>query len=168
MVATLNTVVATIAPSSPLCGSYPTTTATGYKRDVHSCPSLKERGRIANNVNAKVFLSVHINAPNLLVGTLPNPFGNGTSVLYNSNKPAAEPLATQMAAAVSLSLGTNNRGAKVDDTIAVLKPTVTGMPAVLIEVARLSGSDERLLHAPTSATRAALGIHSAIQSYFVN
>ena len=137
------------------------------KRDVNSCPSLKERGRIANNANAKAFVSIHINAPNTIVG-VPNPFGNGTSALYNSAKPLAQKLADQMSQAVSVNLGTNNRGPKIDDTIAVLKPTVTNMTAVLIEIARLSGSDEQILHAAGSTTKAAAGIQSAVQSYLNN
>lgn len=137
------------------------------KRDANTCPTLKERGRIANNANAKAFVSVHINAPNTVLG-IDNPFGNGTSALYNSSKSAAKSMADQMSASVSVNLGTNNRGSQANDNIAVLKPTVTNMIAVLIEVARLSGKDEQILHASGSTTKAASGIQSAVQSYLGN
>jgi N-acetylmuramoyl-L-alanine amidase len=123
------------------------------------------RGRIANNANAKAFVSIHINAPNVVAG-VENPIGNGTSALYNVNKSGSFNLADEMARAVSSSLGVNNRGAQVDDGIAVLKPTVTSMNAVLLEAARLSGRDEQLLHAPDGAARVAAGVLSAIRSFF--
>lgn len=138
------------------------------KRDANSCPTLKERGRIANNANAKAFVSIHINAPSTIGGVVNDYFGNGTSALYNSGKPLSQAFADQMSRAVSMNLGTNNRGSKIDDTVAVLKPTVTNMTAVLIEVARLSGSDEQILHAARSATKTAVGIQSAVQSYLGN
>lgn len=135
------------------------------KKDVSSCPTFKERGAIANNSNAKIFISVHINAPRTLLGI---PYSNGTSVIYNTSKPKAAAVADNMSRAVSVNLGTNNRGATVDNSLAVLKPTVTNMTAVLLETARLSGSDEQILHAAGSATKAAAGIQSAVQTYIGN
>ena len=74
-----------------------------------------------------------------------------------------------MAGNVSSSLGVNNRGVKVDDEIAVLKPTVTNTDiAVLVEAARLSGDDEKKLHAPGSTTRIASGIKSALDKQLGN
>ncbi len=135
------------------------------KRDVISCPSFEKRGQIANDARAKVFVSIHINAPNTIIGIVNNLFGNGTSVIYNSEKPASKGLADQMSLAVSSNLGTTNRGSMVDDSLAVLKPKVTKMTAVLVEVARLSGTDEEILHTSGSVTRAAMGIQSAVQAY---
>jgi N-acetylmuramoyl-L-alanine amidase len=140
------------------------------KRDVNSCLELDERGRIANKERAKAFVSIHINAPNTIVG-IPLPFGNGTSAIYNSESPLSSlsrKLADQTSQAVSLAIGVNNRGVKIDNTLRVLKPKVINMTAVLIEVARLSGSDEQILHQAGSITKAATGIASAVQSYLGN
>ncbi|GAC1609631.1 MAG: hypothetical protein NVS3B3_16560 [Aquirhabdus sp.] len=133
------------------------------KKDVNSCPTFKERGRIANNANAKAFISVHINAPRTILD-VSVPFGNGTSALYNSAKPASVPLADQTALSVASNVGVNNRGSSARDDLAVLKPTVTKMTAVLVEVARLSGTDEQILHAPGSAAKAAAGIKAAVDA----
>lgn len=62
-------------------------------------------------------------------------------------------------------MGVNNRGSFVRDNLAVLKPQVTPTTAVLLEVARLSGTDEKILHAPSSAARAATGIKTALDAF---
>lgn len=135
------------------------------KRNANACPSYVDRGRIANNANAKAFVSVHINAPNPIPGNL---FGNGTSVLYDVNKSGSFNLADAMSRAVSSSLGVNNRGPAVVSDIAVLKPRVTSMNAVLLEAARLSGSDERTLHGSGAMARIAVGIKAALDSELGN
>lgn len=131
------------------------------------CPTYEERGEVAIGAEADVFVSIHINRRNPIPF---NPFANGTSAIYNSSRPvAAKNLAGLMAAKVSASLGVNNRGAMVDDGLAVLKKTVTPkMIAVLVEAARLSGSDEEKLHAADSATKVAAGIKAALDVYFGN
>lgn len=144
--------------------------ATAYKvvltkKDVNSCPTFLDRGRMANNANAKAFVSIHINRPNPLPGGF---FGNGTSVLYHSSKPASKGLAEAMATSVSSHLGVNNRGAMIADGIAVLKPSVTSMNAVLLEAARLSGDDELKLHRPESPARIAAGIKAALDTFLGN
>ncbi|RJG16332.1 N-acetylmuramoyl-L-alanine amidase [Massilia cavernae] len=143
------------------------------KADVNSCPNYIDRGKIANNARARVFVSIHINAPLQVMGypvPIPVPFVNGTSVLYNSEKPSSKALADSMSAAVAQNLGVNNRGAEVRDDLAVLKPTVTNnpIPAVLLEAARLSGSDEKALHSAGSAGRIATGIQTAIEAFVGN
>lgn len=136
------------------------------KNSANICPTYKKRGETAKDFKADVFVSVHINARNFIPF---NPFANGTSVIYNSSRPAeAKTLANLMAANVSASLGVNNRGAMVDDGLAVLKETVTPMTAVLVESARLSGSDEEKLHAAGSATKVAAGIKAALDAFFGN
>ena len=139
------------------------------KSSVNDCPEFVERGETAIDAEADVFVSVHINKRNDKWG-VEIPFGNGTSGIYNSSRPmAAKTLASLMAANVSACLGVNNRGAMVDNGLAVLKSTVTpGMIAVLVEAARLSGSDEERLHAASSATRVATGIKAALDAYFGN
>lgn len=134
------------------------------KRDANECPSFRERGRRANIAKAKAFVSVHINK-RLVVPVIdwPLPVAHGTSVLYNIEKSGSFNLADSMARTVSSSLGVNNRGVMVDDQIAVLKKTVTETEiAVLVEAARLSGTDEIKLHASGSVARIAIGIKAAL------
>jgi N-acetylmuramoyl-L-alanine amidase len=135
------------------------------KSSAIACPSFLDRGRMANNANAKVFLAVHVDRPNPIPG---NPFGNGSLGIYNSGKPAAKPFADLLVGAVSSNLGVNNRGSKIDDSIAVLKPNVTKMTAVILESARLSGADETKLHTAGSATRIAAAIIAALDAFLGN
>ncbi len=136
------------------------------KNSVEDCPKFEERGETAIDAKADVFVSVHINARNFIPS---NPVGNGTSVIYNYKRPFAKTLADLMAVKVSASLGVNNRGAMVDNGLAVLKDTVTPkMTAVLVEAGRLSGDDEKKLHTAGSATKVAAGIKAALDTYFGN
>ena len=140
------------------------------KANANDCPSFEKRGHIANEAEAKAFVSIHINSK-LVVPEInvPLPFAHGTSVLYNVKKSRSFNLAESMARNVSSSLGVNNRGVMVDDEVAVLKPTVTQTEiAVLVEAARLSGDDEKKLHASGSATRVAEGIKAALDEQLGN
>jgi N-acetylmuramoyl-L-alanine amidase len=67
---------------------------------------------------------------------------------------------------VSLSLITNNRGTSFRDDIAVIKPWVSPMPAVLIETARISGRDEQILHSAGSDAYVADGVKQALDWRF--
>jgi N-acetylmuramoyl-L-alanine amidase len=125
------------------------------KRTVDACPSFLERGRIANNANAKIFVSIHANAPALAI------VPHGTSTFYNRDK-ASFNLAFSLSERVAQALGLNNRGPQVDEEIAVLKPTVTNMDAVLLEAGRLSGRDEEILHSGEAPKRVAEGIRAAV------
>jgi N-acetylmuramoyl-L-alanine amidase len=139
--------------------------ASGYrvvmtKTDTNNCPTFLERANKANNEKTNVFVSVHINAPSRV------PFvGLGSSGLYNSAKSSSKTLADLVAAQVASNLGVSNRGSFVRDGLAVLKPTTTRMSAIIIEVARLSGSDETILHNAGSTARAASGIKSGIDAF---
>lgn len=134
------------------------------KRDANTCLTYKDRGRIANNANAKVFVSIHVNSGSLVGGL----FASGTSVLYNSAKPQSKAIADQIAFHVASNLGVNNRGSSTADELAVLKPTVTQMSAVLVEAARLRGDDERKLHAPGAVARVAEGIKAGLDASLGN
>jgi N-acetylmuramoyl-L-alanine amidase len=133
------------------------------KRSAVSCPSFIDRGLIANRAKAKVFVSIHVNRPN------PVPIDlccAGTSAIYNPDRPEARPLADFGSASVAIALGVNNRGSGTDATLAVLKPNVTVMPAIVLETARLSGNDEKILHRSDASVRVATGLRSALDSYF--
>lgn len=139
------------------------------KKSANECPNFAERGRIANDEKAKVFVSIHINSARVFpFSEVPLPVPHGTSVLYSVEKSASFNLAESMARAVSFSLGVNNRGVMVDEKLAMLKPTVTEMRAVLVEAARLSGADEIKLHTAGSAARIATGIKAALDESLGN
>jgi N-acetylmuramoyl-L-alanine amidase len=134
------------------------------KANANECPRYRERGRTARRVGAEVFVSVHVNAPFAALG-IDVPVAHGTSVIYNSAKSGSFNLAEDMSRAVSIALGTNNRGVRVDDSITVLTKEITPMNAVLVETARLSGRDEEILHSSGSSSRAAAAIESALESF---
>lgn len=146
--------------------------ASGYKvvmtkRDVNSCPDFKTRQKIATASKAQAFVSIHINRQNTFLG-FEVPFANGTSALYHPSRTDSRTLADQMAGAVSSNLGVNNRGSFARDDLAILSPKFIQMPAVLLETARLSGTDERILHARDSATKTAVGIKQALDAFIGN
>jgi N-acetylmuramoyl-L-alanine amidase len=138
-------------------------TVTMTKTSPVSCPTFLERGTIANKARSNFFVSVHLNAPRFC------PLGLfcGTEVLYNSSKTDSAKLAQLMAGQIAANLGVNNRGAIVRNDLAVLKATVSRMTAVIAEVARLSPSDDAILHDPASLPKAAKGIFLGIDD-FVN
>jgi N-acetylmuramoyl-L-alanine amidase len=133
------------------------------KANANQCPSYRDRGRWAIEERAKAFISIHMNAPNVVLG-VEVPFANGTSAIYNSGSPGASKLADTLARSVSSSLGVNNRGVKIDNGLTVLQPHVSAANAVLLEAARLSGRDELILHASDSAARIAAGIKAALDA----
>jgi len=131
------------------------------KSDPVSCPTLLERGAIANKARSNIFVSIHYNAPRFNFFGI----GSGTIALYNSTKSSSKTLADLSAPAVSSAVGVSNRGTEARDDLAVLKPTVSRMTAVLIEVARLSAPDEDIVHNPASIGHAASGINSGINAF---
>jgi N-acetylmuramoyl-L-alanine amidase len=131
------------------------------KNDTVSCPTLLERGAIANKARSNIFLSIHYNAPRFNFFSI----GSGTIVLYNSAKSSSQTLAGLLAISVSTFVGVENRGTEARDDLAVLKPTVSRMTAVLTEVARLSAPDEDIVHNPLSISRAATGMDVSINAF---
>lgn len=134
---------------------------TMTKSDEQKCPSFRERGEIANNAKSNIFLSIHINAGSRL------PFGlfSGVSALYNPERSSARKLAELLTPPLSQNLGMSDRGAVARDGLAVLKPTVTRMAAVLAEMGRLSGEDEIILHNSGAPEKAASGAKSGINAF---
>ncbi|WP_048441753.1 N-acetylmuramoyl-L-alanine amidase [Caenimonas sp. SL110] len=140
------------------------------KRNVNDCPTYLQRGAKAAFERAEVFISIHANAPAIVPGTaISFPFAHGSSTHYHILKPQSKPLADLLASSVSSSLGVNNRGSRVEiDDIAVLKPNVTRMTAVLVETARVSGKDEERLHSPDAPARIAAAVRSSLDAFFGN
>jgi len=135
------------------------------KTDVQSCPTLRERGQKANNDRSNVFVSVHLNAP--LTNVFTQTLFSGTKVLYDPAKSDSQTLAQLMAGTVSAALGLSNQGVDARTDLAVLKPTVSRMTAVIAEVARLSPPDDVKVHDdPAFAVKAANGIASAVNAFF--
>jgi N-acetylmuramoyl-L-alanine amidase len=138
---------------------------TMTKTDITSCPTLRERGTIANNARSNMFVSVHFDSPaNLLTSIFKPP---GSLGIYNSQKTSSATLAQMVASSTSSALGVANRGTKVDDTLGVLKTTTSRMTSIIIETARLSAPDDDIVHTAGSTTRAANGIKAGIDN-FVN
>jgi N-acetylmuramoyl-L-alanine amidase len=132
------------------------------KSDVNSCPTLRERGEIANKARSNIFVSVHVNRA---LKVLSFPLDNGTYVFYNSAKTSSATLAQKVSDQVSSRLGTFNRGAVVSDVFAVLKPSVSRMTSILVENGRLAGGDELILHSYSAAPAAAAGIEAGIDAF---
>lgn len=89
--------------------------------------------RIANQWTADLFVSIHCNAA-------ANTAAQGTEVLVYNKWSRADNLAECIQAQLVNSLGTVDRGVKVNQHLAVLRETV--MPAVLVEVAFISNEDD--------------------------
>ena len=83
----------------------------------------------------------------------------------SSAKSSSKTLADLMVSQISSNPGVPNRGSVVRDDLAVLKTTTTRMSAVLAEVARLSGSDETIMHSAGSAGKAATGIKAGLDAF---
>ena len=89
--------------------------------------------RTANQWTADLFVSIHCNAA-------ANEQAKGTEVLIYNKWSRAEDLAECIQKQIIDSLGTVDRGVKVNQHLAVLRETV--MPAVLVEVAFISNEDD--------------------------
>lgn len=135
------------------------------KSDVNTCPTFEERGSVANEHKARLLVSMHIDAPNQIPGQDFITSRNGTLAIYHPGKPEAKPLADRAAADVASWLGLNNRGSVTNIELAMVKRTVVDAPSIILEVARLSGTDEKILHLPGSRAAIAAGIKSAILSF---
>jgi N-acetylmuramoyl-L-alanine amidase len=133
------------------------------KSAVASCPTFLERTKLANDARSNMFVSIHFDAPAKgLSGVFKSP---GSLGIYNSTKKSAATLAQFVANNTASALGVNNRGIKVDDSLAVLKTTTSRMTAIIIEVARLSAPDDDIVHASGATALAANGIRAGINGF---
>lgn len=149
----------TVAVSNSLA---PILSGAGYtvsltKTDATSCPTFHERGAIANKSHSNIYVSVHFNAP--------RSFLPGLEGIYTTAKADSQTLASDLQTNVSSATGLSAWILTDGTADAVLKPTVTRMTAAIIEVARLSGSQENFAHNPANATVAAGGIKSGIDAF---
>ncbi|MCD8019540.1 MAG: N-acetylmuramoyl-L-alanine amidase [Clostridiales bacterium] len=137
-----------------------------YTRTSDTYPSLSDRYNLANNVDADLFISVHINSASSSSAT-------GTEVLYNSSRNSttkkngitSKKLATAILKSVVATTGFTNRGLKNRTDLAVLNHTT--MPASLIEYGFISNSTEaRKMNANT--TRYGKELYEGIVDYLTS
>lgn len=122
---------------------------------------LVARAEVANNNNADLFVSVHINY-------FDDPSANGSLVLYNGDKDQQNPgqmsskkIAEIIEKNLVSQLGTRDGGVRSEPEMAVLRHTV--MPAVLVETAFASNpKDQELLLSHEKLMAAAKGIANGI------
>lgn len=119
----------------------------GMSRDKDATVGLTQRGKMAGQFKADLFLSIHSNAGSSVAA--------GTEVYYSVDLPNTKALAEKMSSAVASALGIPNRGAKVresqnypgEDYYTVIDTAQdSGVPRVfLIEVAFHSNPNEEAL-----------------------
>lgn len=118
---------------------------------------LGKRLAIAQEANANVFVSIHIDS-------FTNPTVSGTTSFYFSKAKDDFELANSMQQNLVEVLKLQNRGVR-SENFYVLK--YAPMPAVLTEIAFISNPLEaKLLADPTFAHKAALGLYRGLKQYF--
>lgn len=96
--------------------------------------SLGDRAKIANDVNADIFLSIHFNAANSYKA-------NGIETLYYPDSDKGKILAGVIQHSIVDKLNRIDRGLKARPDLFVLK--YTSMPAVLVECGFITNPEER-------------------------
>jgi N-acetylmuramoyl-L-alanine amidase len=115
---------------------------------------LQTRCDVANDVNARLFISIHVNYSE-------SPSVNGTTFYWY--KPQDQALATTLERAVIPAAGTNDIGPRHENFYVIHHTT---MPAVLIETAFISNPhDAALLASPAFLQNMAQGIASGVKAY---
>ena len=97
--------------------------------------SLQQRVRMANNWGADYFISIHTN------GSV-NPEGNGTEAYVYRLETESYYLAQNIVDAISVRMGTANRGVFARPTLYVLRRTK--MPSTLIELGFISNYEDAM------------------------
>jgi N-acetylmuramoyl-L-alanine amidase len=123
-------------------------------------PSLEDRTTLANEIGASLFVSIHNNY-------VDNTAVNGTETFYFSNPsdPRGEYFAKLVQANIIQGLGMNDRKAKANNGLYVLRNTT--MPSVLIEGGFLSNEQDRMrLTQADFSPRLAEIIYQSILTYF--
>ncbi|WP_410514747.1 N-acetylmuramoyl-L-alanine amidase family protein [Paenibacillus sp. BR2-3] len=126
-------------------------------RSDDSYPTLQDRVRIANNLNADLFLSIHANS--IPAGSKSNPSGTETYYTRNESLQFAEIVHKYLVPATGLS----DRGVR-QSSLHVTRETK--MPAILLECGYLSNAnDEALLYSEDFQQRVAEAIVAGIKEY---
>ena len=127
-------------------------------REDDSYPSNSSRAKLANDIGADIFVSLHHNS-------FTSPSANGTEVLYSTKSPKSKQMAEIIQRNMVSSLGTFNRGTKARPGLVVLNSTQ--MPAVLVETAFISNpGDIQKLKSPEFNQKAAAVIYDSIVEIF--
>ena len=133
-----------------------------YTRTSDTYPSLTDRSDLANNMNADMFVSIHINSASASA--------HGTETLYNSSRNTvtaknglnSREMASYIHRSVVATTGFTNRGMKNRTDLSVLNRTK--MPACLIEYGFISNAQEsKTMNANT--TRYGQELYQAIVGY---
>jgi N-acetylmuramoyl-L-alanine amidase len=138
----------------PISQANLTAFAADGKPNANDRAYLQTRCDVANSVNARMFISIHVNYAT-------SPAVNGTTFYYT--KPQDLALAQALERALIPALGTKDDGVIKNDFY-VTKHTT--MPAVLIETAFISNAHDAALLADTNALQnIALGIAAGVRAY---
>jgi N-acetylmuramoyl-L-alanine amidase len=125
--------------------------------DASAAEELQARCDIANNANADIFVSIHMDA-------FVNQQASGTTGYYYPKTNGDERLAKFVKNGVIAKLGTDDRTTRTCNFYVVKN---TKMPATLVEVAFISNAkEESLLKSDAGAQKAAQGIYDGIEKYF--
>ncbi|QOS76446.1 N-acetylmuramoyl-L-alanine amidase [Paenibacillus sp. JNUCC31] len=125
-------------------------------RDGDTYPTRPERVRLANQLNADVFVSIHGN------NVESSPHATGTETFYYQRSSSKE-LANIIHQRLVKALGLKDRGVK-NGNLEVIRDTT--MPAVLLEVGFLSNVvDEELMSSDVVQMKAAQAIADGIKEY---
>jgi len=115
---------------------------------------LQTRCDVANNVNARMFISIHVNY---------SPSASVSGSTFYWYKPEDQLLAQTLERAVIPVAGTSDDGAQHENLYVVRHAT---MPAVLIETAFISNPhDVALLSSPAFLQQMAQGIANGVKAY---
>ncbi len=119
---------------------------------------LQARCDVANNNNADIFISIHMDS-----FTSSTPSGT-TGYYYGKGTKSAMRLAQNVSDEVVATLSTGHRGVKSCNFYVVKH---TAMPAILLEVAFISNEkEEKLLNSEAGIKKAATGIVKGIRKFF--
>ncbi|MGE5554532.1 MAG: N-acetylmuramoyl-L-alanine amidase [Betaproteobacteria bacterium] len=119
---------------------------------------LHERPRVANSLEADIFISLHANAN-------PKTWESGTETYYHPDRPDSRELAAALEKQLLEALRLRDRSIRPTREFVVIREA--SMPSVLVEVAFLSNpAEERLLADPQFRQNAAAAIAEGIMAYF--
>lgn len=135
-----------------------------FSRRTDTKVDLYERASFASEVEADIFVSLHMNAHN-------SSSANGTSVYYSTMNTSitsgglnSQTMAAALADSLSQAMKTNNRGVYTENFVVV---RMTRMPAVLIELAFITNSrDRRIITTASKQKAAAKTIFNTVVGFF--